>query len=231
MSTQNVDLLSRLLLPVLILLVVGIVVIAVWLIWAATRSRGDTNVRVRANAGPEDAGSRRATGESDRTADFLSIRRRARGEWEIHVEGRPYTTLEAVPNLQKRAEILSAFGALAAFTGDQHPSPLSPGEQVLANAERARLPIAARAAPSPGRRGAPDTALPTIDLAREIQEILDEMLARHPSLQGHAVTLQNRPGYGIAFVVDGAIHQEIADIPNPEIRTLIRDATKEWERR
>ena len=76
-----------------------------------------------------------------------------------------------------------------------------------------------------------DTSLLTIDLAHEIGEILDEMMAHRPELQGHAVTLQNRPGRGIAFVVDGTIYDEMEEIPVPEIRTLIREATKEWERR
>jgi hypothetical protein len=87
------------------------------------------------------------------------------------------------------------------------------------------------AATAQERRGTSDAAMPFIDLAHEIGEIVDEMLPQRPSLRGHAVSLQNRPGHGIAFVVDGTIYQELTDIPNPDIQALIRDATKEWERR
>ena len=219
MSTTNVDLLSRLLLPILILLIVGIVAIIVWLIWSATRPQKDG-----ASGGAQD--------NARQAADFLSVRHRGQGGWGIYVNGRSYPSLEAVPDPEKRAEIQSALQALAAFGCYQQqvatPGPVDPPPSA---AERNRTVLTATAATPQERPVARGATLPTIDLAYEIGEILDEMLPRHPSLQGHAVTLQNRPGHGIAFVVDGAIYQEIADIPNSEIRLLIRDATKEWERR
>jgi hypothetical protein len=73
--------------------------------------------------------------------------------------------------------------------------------------------------------------IPSMNLAQEIGEIVDEMLAQTPSLQGRAVSLTNAVGGGIAFAVDGKVYRELDQIPDPEIRELIRRATKEWERR
>jgi len=257
MSTQNVDLLGVLLLPVLILLGIGIVVLVVWLIWSATRTQKGRATGDTVN---------RSALESARPSDsIVSLRRQNQEEWEIRIDGQSYATLKAVPNPKARAEVLSALRALATFAGyPSQPSaaPLSPrgrvgvgaqstaarqqtdarptsqterfpspADQARASAERDRLLVGTTATTPQGRRGASEATLPVIDLAREIGEVLDEMLRDRPSLRGHAVTLQNRPGRGIAFVVDGTTYHEITDIPNPEVQALIRDATKEWERR
>ncbi len=71
----------------------------------------------------------------------------------------------------------------------------------------------------------------TIDLAKEIGDIVEEMLDQSPTLRRHSIRLQNVPGQGVAFVVDGIRYGELNDIPDPEAQTLIREATKEWERR
>lgn len=227
---SNVTVLSALILPILILLGIGAVIAVIWLIWTATRPQEDQGMRA---AQPQAA------------EEVLSIRRRSQEAWEIRVHGKPYASLESVPDPATRAEALAALRALAAFAGYQRPSPASSSAATSAStgpktpltdrrptdAERERMLLAALTTPPQDRRGVPSASFPTIDLAHEIGEILDEMIARRPELQGHAVTLQNRPERGIAFVVDGTIYDEIEEIPHPEIRTLIRDATKEWERR
>jgi hypothetical protein len=39
------------------------------------------------------------------------------------------------------------------------------------------------------------------------------------------------PAKGIRFAIDGKVYDDLSEIPSPEIRAVIRKATKEWERR
>ncbi len=228
MSPVNGDQLSELLLPVLIILGIGIAAIVGWLVWTLTRPKGRTT---------SDATEAPAVTNSVSTPCFVGIKRGSQGGWEITVEGQAYPRLDAVPNPDTRAQVTNAIGALATFAGyaqqpSDPPAAAQPPDVRIGvtrdprSSARARVPAAAAVAPVRG--GAATLA---IDLAREIGEIIDEMMAQRPDLHGHAVTLQNRAGHGIAFVVDGTVYQEIPDIPTPEIQALIRDATKEWERR
>jgi hypothetical protein len=70
-----------------------------------------------------------------------------------------------------------------------------------------------------------------IDFAQEITDIIEELQERSPALQAHAVSLQNVPGGGINFLVDGKIYADIEEIPFPEMQALIRRATQTWEAR
>jgi hypothetical protein len=73
--------------------------------------------------------------------------------------------------------------------------------------------------------------MPTINLAEEIGDILDEMIKSSPELSGYSIGLINTPTGGVGFAVEGKVYHDLSEIPNPEIRALIRRATKEWERR
>ncbi|MBN1872817.1 MAG: hypothetical protein JXA33_01190 [Anaerolineae bacterium] len=77
----------------------------------------------------------------------------------------------------------------------------------------------------------PADLMPTIDLAREIGDIVNEMIALKPELAGRSIRLQNAPGGGINFAIDGQVYADVDHIPDPNIQALIRAATKEWERR
>jgi hypothetical protein len=187
---------------------------------------------------------------------FLALRRSPGATWEVYVKGERYPTLEAVPDPDVQVEVVAALKALATFARDyiQHQkvgatkgapskartsspakSPAQPRAAAGAPVRRGPSPAPevpslresqARASTAPGA-----TLLPTIDFAQEIGEIVDELLAQTPALQSHSVRLLNSPQGGLNFAVDGVIYHEISDIPEPAIQALIRQATKEWERR
>ncbi|MBN2394691.1 MAG: hypothetical protein JXR84_28425 [Anaerolineae bacterium] len=85
--------------------------------------------------------------------------------------------------------------------------------------------------PTLNRSDAAPTIMTALDLAREIGAIVAEMQMRIPSLAGRSIKLQNAPSGGVCFAIDGIVYADVNEIPNPEIRALIRAATKEWERR
>jgi hypothetical protein len=234
MDPVTANQLTRLLVPVLIVLGVGLVGIFVWMIVLSARARRNATPQVSAPTTEDSIGG---------AADFLTVKRSSGGSWEIEIEGRGYTRLDAVPDPDTRAEFMSAVRALAAFARNSTNQPATDRRRVRAPDAtlRGTVPAASAASPSPiepavaepptRRVTEPEGRLPTIDFAHEIGDIVAEMMAATPSLQGHAVTLQNLPSGGITFAVDGAMYSEIDDIPNEEIREVIHRATEEWGRR
>jgi len=252
---QNGSQFQSLLLPILIILIIGIVTIAGWLIWLSIRSRRQSTSAVGVTRSLSTPASAEAqpTGSTP-PAYTLGVKRDTVGGWEIYVKGQRCRTLAAVSDSQTREEATSALRALAGFAKGvvsqaqpTAPPVESPSREIKPTTQAARpvSPLSQRLAPPaqtsdagtpgalepPARRITPlRGSLPTIDFAYEINGILDELLVQTPALQGHTVVLQNIPG-GINFFVDGTAYDEIADIPSAEIQALIRQATREWERR
>lgn len=81
------------------------------------------------------------------------------------------------------------------------------------------------------RTSAPAKWMPTIDLAREVGDIVSEMQSRRPDLSGRSIKLLNAASGGIDFRIDGAIYGSLDEIPDSDVRDLIQAAIKEWERR
>ncbi len=108
------------------------------------------------------------------------------------------------------------------------PSPAAP---VSKQAVQDKLRVYLKGEPALKRSEAAPEILPTLDLAREIGEIVAEMQARIPSLAHRSIRLQNAPSGGVHFAIDGIVYPNVNEIPDAEIQALIRAATKEWERR
>lgn len=94
-----------------------------------------------------------------------------------------------------------------------------------------KLRVFLKGEPALKRSDAAPTIMPTLDLAREIGEIVSEMQTNMPSLAHRSIRLQNAPSGGIQFAIDGIVYPDVNEIPDPDIQTLIHAATKEWERR
>ncbi len=146
-------------------------------------------------------------------------------------EPTPQPSREASPEQPSAAQ---AFAPAPSPTAPERkpaspPAQREPATRPLSEAS----PLLARIAQEPRlvRSDAPPTLLPAIDLAKDIGEIVDEILPGHPELRGRSIRLQNAPSGGILFVIDGIPYESVEEIPEAEIRDLIRAATKEWERR
>jgi hypothetical protein len=247
MGLQN-DQFFDLLPAILALLGLAIVAVVGWVVWVFARSGSR---RPSQNELPESAAG--VTAEAPVAAQpsvpvpFLALTRGIDG-WEIYIRGQRYGSLDAVLDAQTRDEVMDAIRALARFAHDYVQRQRGAGKAVTPPEGDSRTnPPTRDTAPSPRSIPRPPTLsavdplqrrissspalIPSINLAQEIGEIVDEMLAKTPSLQGHAVSLTSGAGGGIVFAVDGKLYRELDDIPHPEILELIRQATKEWERR
>jgi hypothetical protein len=239
MTQASGGLLDVLLLPLLIVCAVGGVAIIGWLVWAMTRSRKVAPIPAGAPV-ESTLASHPLPPQASELPYLVGLRRDEIGEWAICIGGKPYSTLEAVPNPETRDQVVAALRALADFARDYirktnaASTPVAPQPAVpqAASQSSERLPSATILDTAALRReAAPGATVPIIDLAKEIGDIVEEMVELSPTLRSRTIRLQNVPGEGVAFVVDGVRYHELDQIPDSEVQTLIRRATKEWERR
>ncbi len=71
----------------------------------------------------------------------------------------------------------------------------------------------------------------TLDLAKDIGDIVEEMQQRTPALCDRTISLRNAASGGVEFALDGLVYATIEEIPDAAVQELIRAAIKEWERR
>lgn len=238
MTQTSGGLLDALLVPLLVVLSISAVAIIVWLVWTLTRTKDSASDQSRVpswQSHPE-ASEPRTASEPPYLVGLHrdAFRRVGAGEWVIHIAGKPYTTLDAVPDPETRDQVVSALRAFADFSRGyiQKQKPTS-GPAVQAS-PGSGTPVPGVTLPDEvalRREAALGATMPTIDLAKEIGDIVEEMVERSPTMRDHTIRLQNVPGQGIAFVVDGVRYSELNDIPSSTVQALIREATKEWERR
>lgn len=65
-------------------------------------------------------------------------------------------------------------------------------------------------------------------IAEKINKILQEQM-KGTILVGKGISMGEWPGRGVVFMVGLDVYDEINDIPNPDIRTAIRNAARTWE--
>lgn len=70
-----------------------------------------------------------------------------------------------------------------------------------------------------------------LNLAEEINEIVQNRLRYSPLNESNKVDIQTEPGGGIRIVVNGQIYANADDVQDTEIRDLIKASIKEWEDR
>ena len=64
----------------------------------------------------------------------------------------------------------------------------------------------------------------------QINEILKKKL-KGTSLENQGISIGEWPDRGVVFIVGVDVYSDIHEIPNPNIRQVIREAVKEWESR
>ncbi len=218
---------GTLLLPLFILAILIIVGLTAWLV--ITLIGGDQKQESKRRQ----SGAKAQRSSSVTTSRILSVGRNSRGLWEVQVLGEPYQRLEDVPDAETRTEVVNAIRIVAAF-----------GRNYIAKQGKTAPKRAETAAPNPTpipplpskearlhRPTKPPTLIPQINLAKEISEILETKQQQRSSLAKRSIRLQNAPGGGVWFVIDGHTYTAVDEIPDLEVQALIRDATREWEKR
>lgn len=81
-----------------------------------------------------------------------------------------------------------------------------------------------------GRNSAAGGRMPTINLAEEINEIVQHRLRLAPPAEPVRVDITSKPDGGININVNGQVYASPDEISSPEIKELIKQSIKEWER-
>jgi hypothetical protein len=81
------------------------------------------------------------------------------------------------------------------------------------------------------RRSVTDETAITLNLADEIDRILQVRVSASPAFAGRHIRVTSAPDGGLRLQVDGAIYSALDDIPDTQARSVIRSAIEEWERR
>lgn len=66
-------------------------------------------------------------------------------------------------------------------------------------------------------------------IAMQIDEILQEMIADTP-FEERGITVNDAPDHGVMVTLDGKQYPGVKDVPDEEVRNLIRSAVVEWEK-
>ena len=73
-------------------------------------------------------------------------------------------------------------------------------------------------------------AVSPFNLAGEINEIVQTRLKVSPLAATTIIEILSDPNGGIRIKVNGQVYSSPDDIPDPDVKTLIKDSIKEWER-
>jgi hypothetical protein len=71
----------------------------------------------------------------------------------------------------------------------------------------------------------------TLNLASEIDQMLQIRIRASPEFSGRYVRVADTPDGGLRFEVDGARYSGLDEIPDPQVRALVRAAISDWEAR
>lgn len=82
-----------------------------------------------------------------------------------------------------------------------------------------------------GRNRTPAEPAPTLNLADEINDIVQAKLLDSPLARDNRIDITSDHSGGIRITVNGQYYATLDDVQNPEIRRLIQESIKEWERR
>jgi hypothetical protein len=155
----------------------------------------------------------------------------------------PYRRLgEAIQNAASRTSetlsttLTSAGDKLASTETEQAQS----GQKLAApsNQRMLRQGLYEPAASLPGRpqrvlekpvRGMPGRTLDPLNLADEIDQMVQERLRGRPDLAGRRIRLASGLDGGLRIYVDDETFEAVGDITDFRVRELIRDAIREWE--
>ena len=218
-------------LPFLIVIVLCIIGLTIWLTGTFSRTKN------RSDAQKAQPVKQQFTNRANDAQPYVLAIRHSGTDWQIYVNGQLANTNWTYDS-KTRNRVIEALRALLLFVRKQlHETvtlEFTTPETVEKPTPVTNVAGISRNQPAPVVPNEVPPVIPStsvLDLAHEIGEIVDEMLAKSPTLQSHAVNLINAQTEGINFFVDGVIYNQVTDIPNAEIQELIRRATREWERR
>ena len=177
------------------------------------------------------------------------VRDPATGQVIIHIAGKPYTNFRDIQNAANEQAFMMAYRLLQAFSENAvaAPRPAEDAKAALPQAEPAQpSPVAYRAAELPPpelpsmqplrqfrkMRGKqpPATTYVIKSITEQIEDHLQDKIARTP-LARRGVHVRSELQGTAVFLLDGKAYPSVDEVPDPEVRQVIREAISEWEKK
>ncbi|GAB4265020.1 MAG: hypothetical protein Kow0080_04760 [Candidatus Promineifilaceae bacterium] len=175
----------------------------------------------------------------------------------VEIRESSYNNLQEIPDAAVQRRILAAIGDLIVFAGGYQqlvdagvapPINTTPTNQAkppetgelrekqaqflaqLTQATEEELEISPTSVSLLGNlRRKRSTPPRPLSLAEQIDEILQEKIARYPQLAGRKINIVADPKGGLRILVDGRYYSRPSEIEEKGIAGLIKLAIKEWE--
>lgn len=181
---------------------------------------------------------------------LMQVLRDREGFLVVRVEGQRYRRLFEIRDGEVGRRVMEIINRLVAFSKGQKsrvappppPVTLPPADEIIEEKSQAlfeqlqpqaeALPKKTRISidPVPFRRRS-EAKQPTItlNLAGEIDQLLQIHIRALPEFSGRYVHVANAPDGGLRFDVDGGRYGALDEIPDRQVQALIKTAIAEWE--
>jgi len=185
-----------------------------------------------------------AQGSVDEEAS-LCVRRARGGRLSVFVRGRRYRSLKEITDAEVGRETIEAIGTVMEFAGEWLPALRQQAASVAptepdSGADQHTFLQQLRQTPKPPSGGSlapparpavrePGSMLDPLNFVEDIDDKVQQKLKARPALADRFVRLTTGIGGGLRIYVDKQVFSEVSEVPDPEIRTIIQDAIREWE--
>lgn len=177
--------------------------------------------------------------------ELLRVSRTKKG-LAVFVQGQRYRHLREVADSQVGRETIEALKATLAFSegwlptpqrAPSHPAPeeSTVDQETFLDQLRQSDLFPSGGSPRSGRDAGPYGTMSEplqpgpLPLVEEIDDLVQQRLRERPELAGQPVRLTSGAGGGLRIYVGLQSFDSVDEIPNPQVRALIRDAIREWE--
>jgi hypothetical protein len=176
------------------------------------------------------------------------VREPASGQVIISIAGKPCTNFHDIHNAANEQAFMMAYRLLQAFSENAVAAP--PADEAQAALQPAEppkpAPVAYRAAELPPpevpsmsplqqfrklrSKQPPATKYVIKSITEQIEDHLQDKIARTP-LARRGVHVRSELQGNAVFLLDGKAYPSVDDVPDPEVRQVIREAISEWEKK
>jgi hypothetical protein len=181
--------------------------------------------------------------DGDTVEVFRVLRDLADGSLIVEIEGKRYTRVTEITDGQVGRRFVANARALAHFAmllkGPPPPAPPPQATTPPPPAPEKPVPAPPPAPPQVGRtqtqmanEAQPDGQAATqINLADQIEELLQYRLTMHPTLSLRSIHVRPSFGGGVRIVVDNTSYDSVDKVPEEEVREFIQTTISEWNAR
>lgn len=155
-------------------------------------------------------------------ASLLSLRRASDGELEVYLHGIRLASPGHVTHDQRQQLVDLVVELRPWVSSSPAPTPSAP-----TSSKRAATTPVATIPPTPLEES---PLAPLRSIALQIDEVLQEMLETSP-LKARGISLREGPGHSVVVWVGAQSYAGIEEVPDEDVRALLRAAVEEWQRR